>query len=379
MSGSIDSRLVKRGDTFYAIRGSKVDGHDFLKQASDLGAVEAVVSVDYRGPSFGMQLTPVLDVALELQERARLHLLKNPKRVVAISGSLGKTTTKFFAKSLLEKEFSVWASPKSYNSQLTVPLSILMCPPNVEILILEMGMSEPGQIRRLVEIAPPEVALLTCIALQHVDHFPDGIEGIRREKLSLFSHPKTRLCIHHESIDWKGQPFKVEEQFGLQGPILHNFCAAKAIALAFGVKKIDASSLQMPPMRLEEVRKRDILFINDAYNANADSMIAALDLLAKKEGRKIAVLTEMDALGPAALHEHERVAKKALSSVDLLLCLGKHCETMRPVFEKAGRSLFLFETKQDLRRALKEVVHSGDAVLLKGARKYALEEVLEDY
>ena len=384
MNGAaIDSRLVEPGDTFFAIRGEKVDGHDFLEIAAQKGATSAVVSDSYQGPSFGLTLDCVPDVRWELQERARLFLKNNPKRVIAISGSVGKTTTKFFAKTLLEQKYRVWASPRSYNSQLTVPLSILMCDPDAEILILEMGMSEPGNISRLIEIAPPEVALLTMISLQHVDDFPDGLEGIRREKLTLFSSPKTRLCIHHESIDWNGQVFRVEDRYHLGWPkaVLHNFCAAAALAKAFGVEEIEAAipKLKLPPMRMEEVRRGNNLFINDAYNANPDSMVAALESLGQREGRRIAVLSEMNALGSLARREHELVAKEALKYADLLLCLGEHCDTMRCVWEKEKRPVFFCSSKLELREKLKSLIAPGDVILLKGARAYAMEEILDDY
>lgn len=384
MNGAaIDSRLVQPGDTFFAIKGKKADGHNFLEAAAKQGALFAVVSTDYEGPSFGLLLDYVPDVQWELQERARLFLEKNPKRVIAISGTVGKTTTKGFAKTLLEQKYRTWASPKSYNSQLTVPLSILMCDPDAEILILEMGMSEPGNLKRLIEIAPPEVALLTMISLQHVDLFSDGLEGIKREKLTLFSHPKTRLCIHHESIDWKGQSFKVEDRYGLgwSKAALHNLCAAVAIAEAFGVEDIESSlpKLKLPPMRMEEVKRGELLFINDAYNANPDSMVAALESLGKKGGRKIAVLSEMDALGSFASVEHERVAKEALKYADLLLCLGERCDTMRITWEKEGKPVFLCQSKQQLREKLKGLIRAGDVVLLKGARSHAMEEILDDY
>ncbi len=381
---AIDSRLVESGDTFFAITGEKVDGHNFLQEAARRGATHAVVSKAYAGPSFGLQLCFVPAVAWELQERAKHFLIQYPKRVIAISGSVGKTTTKGFAATLLAQKFRVWASPKSYNSQLTLPLSILMADPASEIVILEMGMSEPGQIKRLIDIAPPEVALLTMISLQHVDAFPDGLEGIRREKLSLFAHPKTRLCIHHDSIDWKGgESFTVEDRFGLgwPKPALHNFCAAVALAKAFGVEEIESAipKLTMPPMRMEEVRRGGILFVNDAYNANPDSMIAALEELGRAQGRKIAVLSEMDALGSFAKQEHERVAKEALKYADLLLCLGGHCVTMQQVWKEAHRPVFYCASKQELRKKLKSVIALGDVVLLKGARAYAMEEILEDY
>ncbi|MCH9635378.1 MAG: UDP-N-acetylmuramoyl-tripeptide--D-alanyl-D-alanine ligase [Chlamydiales bacterium] len=375
---SIDSRLVKPGSTFYAIKGNQVDGHNFLEKAAKNGATEAVVQNCYRGPSYGMKIFHVPDVLEEMRTRARLFLERYPKRIVAISGSVGKTTTKLFAAQLLEKHFFVWASPKSYNSQLTVPLSILMCPKEAEILILEMGMSEPGQIKKLLEIAPPEIALLTQVSIQHADGFKDGYEGILREKLSLFSHPKTRLCLHPRSVPGFGKIFEIEPHFDLQGPILHNFCAAKAIAEAFGVTEFPRK-LKLPSMRLEEVKKGQLLFINDAYNANADSMIAALKILATKSGRKVAILSEMNALGTLARQEHEKVAREAIKCVDLLLCLGKHCERMQKLFEEAGKEAFYFSSKEALRQKARMILKPGDTILLKGARAYAMEEILDDY
>ncbi|MCP5469363.1 MAG: hypothetical protein H7A36_02535 [Chlamydiales bacterium] len=383
---AIDSRLVNEGDLFFALKGEKVDGHDFLGEVKKRGAAACVIDEHFRGSAFGLKSYRVPDVLECLRETAKKHLEWHPKRVIAITGTLGKTTTKAFTKTLLEKHFRVWASPKSYNSQRTVPLSILNAPSDCEILILEMGMSEPGNLKRLLEIAPPEVAVLTMVSVQHADNFPDGLAGILREKTSIFSHPKTRLGIYFEELgkidvgSCEKLTFALEDR-EMPKQILHNFCAAKAVAKAFGVEDVGEriSELKMPPMRFERVEKGEYVFINDAYNANPDSMKAALEALPTARGKKIAVLSEMDALGMYTKAGHAQVAEAALQHVDLLLCLGNNCATMKEIWKRENRPCFLCKTKGELREKLRSMIAPGDVILVKGARSHAMEEILEDY
>lgn len=389
---AIDSRLLKRSDLYFALPGNRVDGHDFLEAVAAKGASGAVVREDYRGESFGLPLLHVPDVLLALQELGR-KLVKS--KVIAITGSLGKTTAKGFIKTLLEHKYHVFASPLSYNSQATVPLSILMADEIEDYLILEMGMTHPGDLAKLVNIAPPHIALLTTVALQHAVNFPDGLAGIAREKASIFSHPDTELGIlpkelhHFEEVYHTGtcekRVFEPLEKMPIELPMKvheHNFSAAAEVALAVGMSWEEicqaAQHIALPPMRFEKVEYRGITFINDAYNANPDAMKAALESLPepKKGGKRIAVLSEMNALGMYAEAGHALVAEAALEHADLLLCLGERCETMRKIWKEHKRPVELFETRDALEKMLHAQVKSGDVVLLKGARACGLDEIL---
>ncbi|NGX60561.1 MAG: UDP-N-acetylmuramoyl-tripeptide--D-alanyl-D-alanine ligase [Chlamydiae bacterium] len=413
---AIDSRLVQEKDLFFALPGERVSGVAFLEEAARKGASGAVVSSNHRGTSFGLPLLRVPDVLEALQDSARKSLEGNCAKIVAVTGSLGKTTVKHFAKALLETHFKVFASPSSYNSQATVPLSILNTSGEEEILILEMGMDAPGHIQKLLSIAPPTIALLTTISPQHVNHFPNGLEGIAEEKGSIFSHPGTSLGLLSRDIPFydfvkkrgrcgiktfsllsKEADFFLEKTEGglllhmpdggrlsltsqLPNPVhYHNLLAALALAFCLDVpwRKIVevVPRLTLPPMRFERVEREGICFINDAYNANPESMEGALRSLPspEKQGRKVAILGDMNALGIYSKEGHQKVLEVASATTDLLLCIGERWKES----EFPQDSYQHFATKEALASSLRDLLLPGDVVLLKGARVHALETLID--
>lgn len=405
---AIDSRKVMPGDLFFALPGNRVDGHAFLQEIAAKGATCAIVSQEYKGKSYGLSLLYVPDVLLALQELARKSLQSRSSKVIAITGSLGKTTVKEFARTLLSTCYKIFATPLSYNSQATVPLSILMADESADYLILEMGMTHAGNLAQLLSIAPPEIALLTTVSLQHAVNFSDGLAGISREKAQIFSHPHTKYGLlplelsHFDMIYHTGscikktfstRSFKADFYLGdtPRLPLLpnkvhyHNFLAALSLARLLDIpwEMIETAipSIQLPPMRFERVEKQGIVFINDAYNANPDAIKGALENLPKPEGggRTIAVLSEMDALGNYTEEGHALVAKTALRHADLLFCLGSRCETMRKIWELEKRPFELFQSRAELEKALHQEVKAGDVVLLKGARAWALDQILTSF
>ncbi|MCC5831558.1 MAG: UDP-N-acetylmuramoyl-tripeptide--D-alanyl-D-alanine ligase [Chlamydiales bacterium] len=419
---AIDSRKLNPGDLFFALPGNRVDGHDFLEQIARRGASGAVVREDYRGETFGLPLLRVPDVLLALQDLARRLLEKRRSQVIAITGSLGKTTVKEFAAALIRPSYKIFASPLSYNSQATVPLSILLADGTEDYIILEMGMTHKGHLANLVSIAPPDIAMVTTVAVQHAVNFSDGLAGISREKASIFSHPKTRLGLLHRDIrDFEevyntgscpkktfstssaeadyfleqipsGVRIYVQGEHAFEIPLAlpvkehyQNFLAAVILARSLNISweliREAAAFIRLPSMRFEKVVKKGILFINDAYNANPDSMRAALENLPKPRpgGKVIAVLSEMDALGIYCESGHTLVAEIALKHADILFCLGKRCETMCEIWKREKKPVELFESRQDLESALMDRVKAGDVVLLKGARAYSLDQILDKF
>lgn len=420
---AIDSRKVVSGDLFFALPGLRTDGHDFLKEAAERGAVCAVVKEGYRGDSYGMSLLPVPDVLCALQELAQKSLGTRKSKVIGITGSLGKTTVKEFTAALLRTRYKVFSSPLSYNSQATVPLSVLMAEEDEDYLILEMGMTHKGQLANLVKIAPPDIAMLTTVAAQHTINFPEGLAGISREKAAIFSHPKTQMgFLSHETylfdeiyqtgncpkiifsttceeadyylepmeegvkIYEKGRDCPFELRIDLPNKVhFHNFLAAVALARAAEVPwpliQDVARFIRLPGMRFEKVVKQGIVFINDAYNANPDSMKAALESLPKPDqgGKTIAVLSEMDALGMYTEGGHALVAETALLYVDLLLCVGELCETMHKIWKREKKPVEWYETREELEKAVQKYAKPGDVVLLKGARSHGLDQILSQF
>lgn len=371
----IDSRLIRPGDLFFAIQGEKNDGHDFLSEVQKRGAIGAVVAESYAGPDFGLTLLRVDDVGEALRTLARKSLEISNVQIVGITGSVGKTTTKDFVATLLEGKYRVGKTEKSQNSKLTCPLTILNRASDVEILVLEMGMSEKGDITRLVQIAPPDIAVLTKVALAHAAYFPGGIAEIAKEKRQIFSHPKTKFAITEEIFSEKdcdafsGIPFE-EVHFR------QNLAAAIHVARAQHMTDEEIQKriphLRLPEMRCERIEKNGILFINDAYNANPASMKAALEALRmmKVSGKKIAVLGTMKELGSFSKDAHAEIGCFAKSVVDHLFVMG---EEAKPLCDAFGTAEFC-ESHEQITKRLKEVAKPGDVVLVKGSRSMSMEK-----
>ncbi|MBS0623706.1 MAG: UDP-N-acetylmuramoyl-tripeptide--D-alanyl-D-alanine ligase [Verrucomicrobia bacterium] len=413
----IDSRLVKPGDLFFALKGARHDGHHYLKDAAARGASAAVVSQSYQDSNFGMVLIRVEDVVATLQQLAKKYLEQQKIRVIAITGSLGKTTTKEFAKTLIGSSYRVFATPLSYNSQVTVPMSILSIRGDEEIMILEMGMSAPGHLAKLINIAPPDTALITTVASQHALGFEDGLAGIAQEKSSIFTHLKTKIGLYHHDMPYAShaqigscekitfsctdpaadfflhregscvtirEKDKTQYSFNLQLPVQahdHNFLAALSLARLLGIPwpvlKEMTAFLKLPPMRFEKIEKQGITFINDAYNAIPQSIRAALQSLPNPQGgRTVAVLSEMDALGEYSEKGHQEVGQCALEHADALFCVGNRCKAMEEIWQTSSKLCRRFDTVKDLGDQLVKFVQKGDVVLLKGARAFALDKLL---
>lgn len=417
---AVDSRKVNPGDLFFALPGAKDDGHSFLEEVSRKGASGLVVKENYAGDNFGLPLIKVPDVLQALHELGRRHLKHHNPKIVGITGSLGKTTTKEFIHTLLKKRFNVEATPGNANSKIGIPLSLLNMKEKSDILIVEMGMSEPGDISNLLNVVVPDIAVITTVALVHACHF-DSLESIADGKGELFSHEKTTVGLYNASMPFaqkiKGLGSCVKKSFSLhnseadyyiehreneahlyfQGASvaiipwnimgnhnLQNFLAAVGVARELGMSfeeiKEASHSLKLPPKRLERIEKDGITFINDAYNANENSMCAALSSLPtpKDGGRKIAVLGDMKELGKYSDQAHKLVAEYALKHVDLLFCTGNDCRIMEEVWKRAKKQVYHFDAKENLVQKLKETMNAGDVVLLKGSRAHALDSITEE-
>lgn len=416
----IDSRFVREGELFFALKGAVSDGHQFLHEVRQKGAVGAVV--DKGTICEGLPLLEVEDVLLALQSLAQASIaLKPPGSIVGITGSVGKTTTKEFLATLLEGKFRVGKTSANYNSQRTFPLGVLNRTGTEEILVLEMGMSESGEITKLVNIAPPEVAVITKISLAHTMNFADGLNGIARAKAEICSHPNTKTAIidldflqYREAVEmiraekitfsitdatadyylsFGTGRFRIDErgvrayEFELpfkESHVLHNFTAALVAARQLGMQweeiERQISALVLPKMRFEQFEKDGIRFINDAYNANPASMRAALENLPlpQEGGKRIAVLGTMKELGAFSQEAHEEIGKLAQKYVDVLLCLGG--DEISPLcagFEEAKKPLERFADHETLTERLREIMRPGDVVLVKGSRSMQMEKIME--
>lgn len=375
MKVAIDSRKIEPSGIFFALKGEKRDGHKFLQEVASRGATHAVVEESYDGPDFGLSLCRVPDVKEELRRRAREKRKAFTGKVVGITGSVGKTTTKEFLATLLESTLSVGKSFESYNSQLTLPLTILNC--EGEVWVLEMGMSKPGELAQLTEIAQPEVVLVTKIAYSHSEFFED-LEGIAKAKAEILQSPRLEKVFVGEQVRKfssfvKGVvPDEVEVELPFAATHLReNFFLAKAAAEYLGVSlsEICKQAKKLSPFtrRFERIEVGGICFINDTYNANPASVMAALENL-PKGNRRIAVLGEMRELGKFSQKCHEDVSAFAKKSCDRLFTLGRAF---------AGESVDHFSEKEKLLEALCKELREGDVVLLKGSNSLQMWTLLD--
>jgi UDP-N-acetylmuramoyl-tripeptide--D-alanyl-D-alanine ligase len=414
----IDSRRIGEGDLFFALKGERVDGHDFLAGVAQKGAIGAVVHRDYSGDDFGLFLLRVDDVLASLQKLARLHLERSPSFVIGITGSVGKTTTKDFAATLLEKKFKVGKTFENYNTNLSLPISILNQLGDEEVLILEMGMGKPGDLRELIQIAPPHLAVLTQVALAHAAAFPGGVQQIAQEKGAIFESPRLQGAIHfaelreypdvlgmirgakhsfslndlsadyfmslvegRQTIDERGVRVYRFDPLFKEKHLLHNLLAAITIArfmkMEWSEINEQINALQVPKMRFEKFEEKGALFINDAYNANPESMKAALANLPspKEGGKRIGVLGTMATLGSFSQEAHAEIGRFAQDRLDYLLTLGEETQPLYDAFQEVKKPAEFFTDSEALAKRLAELICPGDVVLVKGSRVMKMETI----
>lgn len=370
---TFDSRRVKPGMLFVALKGEKGDGHDYIPMALEKGAAG------------------IVDGYAELDRVARDYRRSLKATVIGITGSAGKTTTKELVKAFLAKVGKVHATEENYNNHLGLPITILNCPKDADFLVVEMGTNHPGEIAHLCDIAEPDCGLITNVGTAHLEFFGSQ-DGIAREKGTLFVRAKgpcvvsrdncrlsilaalagERLQVVEPAQDWLARAL-AEVLPGAYN--VSNACLAYALAERFGVTRAQAvaalADFSLPGARGRRVEKNGVLFIDDTYNANPDAMIAALDTFAALDGfrRRIAILGDMFELGDAAQEFHARVFNHAATlGLDWVIGVGE-------ISSKCKCDEY-FATVQELIAATKERFAAGDAVLLKASHGMQLGAIL---
>lgn len=415
----IDSRKAVHKSLFFALKGQKVDGHDYLDQAASNGAIVAVVDQDFVCENPPLFLVRVNDVKVTLQEMAKSLIAFWKPKIIAITGSLGKTSTKDFTLALTKPYVSIYGTPHSYNSQLTLPLTILNTPRPMDYLVLEMGLNQPGEIDVLLDIAPPTYAVLTALAHAHVEAFND-FENLALEKMKIFSRKSTQVGFYNQDIPFSSlaaqkAPKKQityslkdssasfylelkENQVSIfkdQKLFLHfnspffdyksHYNLLAAVALADLLKVTPQQMLEQIPHlkhaqnRLEKVEKNGVVFICDAFNSTLDSVENALMSLPKgKSGRKIAILSDLVEQGQYNEENHIKMAEIALQYVDCLIGYGEHLHVMSSVWKKSKKKWAFFLSYSNMLAYISKTIQKGDVILVKGSRKRAMERILHD-
>jgi UDP-N-acetylmuramoyl-tripeptide--D-alanyl-D-alanine ligase len=406
---SLDSRQVKPGHLFFALKGERTDGHSHLAEVAAKGAIAAVVASDYCGPTFKLELIKVPDVLAVLQKMARQVIQEKKPRVIAVTGSVGKSTTKEMIALLLSKKYRVSKTPGNANSQMGFPLSILNGAGDGEIFVAEMGMNYPNEIDRLLEIAPPEIGVITKIGQAHMGNFTNGIEGIATEKSKVLRGAKIGIvpldamkfktvqsggCEKVVTFAPEGADYSFHELMRIQDSphlmlpfieshLYENFLCAAAVARELGVgwSEIQSGINQFKgiELRFEKYMKKGVLYISDCYSSNPDSMKAALMNLPKPRfgGKVVGVFGEMAEQGSFSKQTHEEVAHFSLNRVDHALFYGKECLPMLKVFEAENKVAEFFHDLELLKIKLSEIVREGDVVLIKGKNTNKLWQILE--
>jgi UDP-N-acetylmuramoyl-tripeptide--D-alanyl-D-alanine ligase len=427
---TLDSRTVAAGDLFVAVVGERVDGHDFLGAAAAAGAVAALST----RPDDALPTVVVADPVTALGRLAagvHARLTAGGLRTLAITGSSGKTSTKDLLGQVLAAAGPTVSPPGSYNNDIGLPLTVLSADERTRFLVLEMGSRGPGHIARLCGIAGPQIGVVLNVGSAHLGEFgsPEGIAEAKGELvealpeggtavlnaddhrvLGMASRTRARVVTTGRARDADvrasdvslddsararfklvagGEAHPVELQVVGEHQVANALSAAGA-ALAAGmapaaVARALSAAGPRSRWRMEVSRREDgVTVVNDAYNANPESMRAALAALAGfPGGRRIAVLGAMGELGPDAAAEHDRLGRDAAAAgIDLVVAVGPDAvgiaDGAAAAGRRAGEESVHVPDRAAARELLSEVLRPGDVVLVKASRSYGLELLAAD-
>lgn len=414
----IDSRLVEKGDLFIPIKGEKVDGHRFIPDVFAKGAIAVLTEQELVQPAGSYILVGNTQTAMKrIAEYYRKSL---DIKVVGITGSVGKTSTKEMIASVLSQKYSVLKTEGNFNNEIGLPLTIFRIREEHQIAVLEMGISEFGEMHRLAQMANPDICVITNIGLCHLENLMTR-DGILKAKTESFEHltengiavlngDDDKLCekrtvngkpalfygLEEEGLCGKKQVYATDvEALGLSGtkavihignssfpvkiPIAgeHNVynalaaaCVAKQLGLSIEEIKRGIESVQTIGGRSNLIYKNGMTIIDDCYNANPVSMCASIDVLEHARGRSIAVLGDMGELGAEEKQLHYQVGVHfSQSSVQVLFTAGTLSqEISRAVRDKnTNQEVYTFETRDQMVSVLKNYVKKGDTILVKAS------------
>lgn len=426
LGAEVDSRRIEAGDLYIALPGERRDGHEFVAAALATGAAALVrEGVELASPPSGKALIRVGDPLVAHHRLAARERRERGWRVAAVTGSVGKTTTKDMLTALVGRHCSTGSSSGNRNNTLGLPSEMLSQADDIEIFVAEAGMSSPGELSVLGEILHPQVLLYTRIAHVHTEFFPD-IEGIVRAKAELlpwldpdgtlvinaddpwqreFAHQTAARVLRYGAREAEARVEALEDR-GLLGsafrlilpgsaarveltlPGLHqveNLLAAAAAATVFDIAAeqvaATASELRAPEHRGRILTlSGDISVVDDSYNASPLAVSRLLELLARVPGRRVAVLGEMYELGEMAAEAHSRVGREAAASCDLLIAVGgEDASSLAEAARAAGLGADSVHRADDAASAadqLHRLLQPGDVVLVKGSRGVGLDRTV---
>jgi len=424
---STDSRTIKKGELFVALRGENFDAHKFVEDVANSGAAGAIVDPDWKGKvPRTFAIVRAKDTLLAYQNLAANYRKSLPLKVLAITGSNGKTSTKDFSASVLGRKFRVTKTQGNFNNHIGLPRTILEATSRDEVAVWEIGMNHPGEVAPLARIAAPDAAIITNVGVAHIE-FMGSREAIAQEKGTLaeavgktgtvilngddpfaegiakrtsarvilagIDNGTLRATEIQQSAD--GSEFTILEgahrcRAQLSVPSLHmvqNALLAVAAGRAFGVPleecAIGLATAPLTKARLQIKEVNGVQFLDDSYNANPDSMKAALQTLVElhADGKKIAVLGEMRELGSETERGHREVGQEAAAlEIDQLIGIGQMGALIVDAAKKAGlEKSSTVESTADAAELLINIAEPGDLVLIKGSRLARTEDVIEKF
>ena len=418
-----DSRKVEEGFLFVPIKGARVDAHDFIDGVMEKGALCTLTERELGEKSF-----PYIKVNSSLQavkDIAEFYLKQLSIPVVGITGSVGKTSTKEMIAAVLEEKYNVLKTKGNFNNELGVPLTVFGLRPDHEIAVLEMGISDFGEMHRLAKIARPDTCVITNIGLCHLE-FLKSRDGILKAKTEIFDFLESDGHVilngdddklitvrdvkgikplffgvdNHQGV-WadeiesrglKGISCRIhagEESFKVLIPIpgrhmVYNALAGTAVGLTYGMNmeeiKKGIESLQSLSGRFHIIETGKRTIVDDCYNANPVSMKASLDVLQDALGRRVAILGDMGELGKEEVEMHREVGVYAAArDIDKIICVGELAGDMAEAARLAAptKDIVHFAEKESLLEALPEMIRDGDTILVKASHFMEFEKVVE--
>ena len=422
-----DTRTLKEGDLFFALRGESSDGHAFVRAAFASGAAAAVVERGFDASRVpGKPLVVVGDTRAALGALARRYRDRFTLPVIAVAGSNGKTTTKEMIAAVLRERYSVLSTAGNFNNEIGVPLTLFRLTRGHEVAVVEIGTNHPGEIARLCATLAPTHGLITCIGREHLEFF-GTLDGVAREEGALFAAlaarrggvalvnaddarvraaaaPVARMLAYgfrargtalrgrRLALDGEGRAqfeFRTPraltwQRVQLAVPGRHMAACALAAAAAGAAFRVPPPAIARALRsftavagRMEIVTIAGVRVLNDAYNANPDSALAALEVLAalRTGGRKIAVLGDMNELGDAAREGHEEIGRRAAAlGIDYLLTVGPLAARIHAAAGFPGA--IHYDGRNTLAEYLAELVAPGDAVLVKGSHATRMDDIV---
>ena len=414
-----DTRLIQPGQLFIVLQGAR-DGHDFIPNAMEKGAAAALCSRKVGDfPAIIVEDPRIALGDIARQERKRIGC-----KVVGITGSVGKSTTKEMVATVLEGTYKTHKTPVNHNNDIGMPMAILAMPEDTEVAVLEMGMNHFREMAYLSSVAMPDISVIVNIGTMHIEHL-GSIEGIRKAKLEILEGMNSDglLLLNGDDVmlrqlpempvqkvQWfgshEGCAIRVKDLMDTESGLkfrVGSHCTEFTVELALEGSHFvpDAMAavavgltLNVPALRIQErlrmfrnmagrqeiFQAGDYTIISDCYNAGPESMAAALLVLGRKKGRRIAVLGDMLELGDCSWAEHYRIGRIAAENTELIFAYGPTSGRVVGGAITGGMDpakARSFETHEDMARALKAIARPGDVLLFKGSHGMHMEKVLE--